>query len=162
MADSTISCVLLNPTNTSIKSCRVTYGHCDQEQDQNVEGVSSADLPNNNIITVKVPRGSYCYTATASTDDFIVAVEGSIQSKVFKILILYLIIIIILYYWYTILAIGDTSEAATNVNAIVGGVVGGGLFILALIMVPIIVIIVLKLKGQKRKSNGNTSVVFII
>ena len=40
-ADSTITCVSLNPTNISIKSCRVTYGLCSQEQTQTVEGVSS-------------------------------------------------------------------------------------------------------------------------
>ena len=81
--DSTISCII-NLTNISIKSCRVTYGYCDQEQTQSIEGVSSANLSNNNIITLKVPRGPYCYTAIASTDNFIVAVEGTIESKLYQ------------------------------------------------------------------------------
>lgn len=78
-ADSTISCVSLNPTNTSIKSCRVTYGPCGQEQTQTVERVSSIELPSN--ITLIIPHGSYCYTVTASSDTFTIAVEGTIKSK---------------------------------------------------------------------------------
>ena len=78
-ADSTISCAFLNPTDTSIKLCRVIYGPCGEEQTRSVEGFSSIELPNN--ITLIVPRGSYCYTATANTDNFTVAVQGMIQSK---------------------------------------------------------------------------------
>ena len=77
-ADSTISCVFLNPMNTSIKSCRVTYGPCDQEQTETVEN-SSTELSSN--ITLRIPRGSYCYTVTASSDTFTIAVEGTIKSK---------------------------------------------------------------------------------
>ena len=80
-ADSTISCVSLNPTNTLIKSYRVTYGPCGQEQTQTVEGVSSIELLSE--ITLRIPRGSYCYTVTASSGNFTIAVEGTllIQSK---------------------------------------------------------------------------------
>ena len=86
-ADFTITCVSLNPTNTSIKSCRVTYGPCDQQQTQTVEGVSSIELPSD--ITLMIPRGSYCYTVTASSDNFMIAVEGTSNSL--KILILLII-----------------------------------------------------------------------
>ena len=79
-ADSTISCTFLNPMDTSIKSCRVTYGPCGQEPTQSVQKFSSVELPNNIALTI-MPRGTYCYTVTASNDNFTVSIEGMIQSK---------------------------------------------------------------------------------
>ena len=79
-ADSTISCTFLKPMDTSIKSCRVTYGQCGQRQTQTDEKFSTVALPNNITLSV-MPGSSYCYTVTASNGNFTASVEGRIQSK---------------------------------------------------------------------------------
>ena len=80
--DSTISCTFLNQMDTSIKSCSITYGPCGQNRTQRVEERSSLALPNNVTLMITLhASGSYCYTVTASNDNFTIAVEGQLQSK---------------------------------------------------------------------------------
>ena len=83
-SDSTISCAFLNQTDTSIKSCSVTYGSCNQQQSQTtVSGMSTVASPNNVTLSIE-PQGSFCYTVSASNRDLTVAVDGKIsitQSK---------------------------------------------------------------------------------
>ena len=83
-SDSTISCAFLNQTDTSIKSCSVNYGPCGQQQSQTtVSGMSTVASPNTVTLSIK-PRGTFCYTVSASNRDFTIEIDGRIsitQSK---------------------------------------------------------------------------------
>lgn len=65
-----------NLTDTSIKSCTVMYGQCDQEPDKNVTGTSTVESPN--LVVLQLGGGTQleCYTVTASSDTFTIIVES--------------------------------------------------------------------------------------
>lgn len=76
-ARSTIICRFLNETDTSVKSCTVMYGQCDQQLVKTAPGRSTIEAPN--YIELRVdPAWSTldCYIVTASSDTFIVMVEA--------------------------------------------------------------------------------------
>lgn len=78
-----IICTFLNESDTSVKSCTVTYGQC---QD-GVQPMQESRTANASIIRVPVNRGGVqCYNVTAGNDVFSVVVEGIIaeNSRLFK------------------------------------------------------------------------------
>lgn len=73
-ATSTITCTFLNQSDTSLKSCSIRYGSCDQQQRKTVQENSSSSK-----ITLSLKsQNSFCYTAIARNSTFAVAVQGSI------------------------------------------------------------------------------------
>ena len=73
--ESTISCEFLNQSDTSEKSCCITYGLCDQ----NLPQISlECNEHKFRSVTDSVSSGQlYCYTAIASNNTHIVIVEGN-------------------------------------------------------------------------------------
>lgn len=73
----TISCVFLNQSDTSEKTCCISYQLCDQSGPQN-NPVCTKDFSHNIQLEVSGPSGQvYCYTITASNDTYTAKVEGS-------------------------------------------------------------------------------------
>ena len=73
-ATSIITCTFLNQSDTSLKSCIIRYGSCDQQQRKTVQGNSSSSK-----ITLSLEsQNSFRYTAIARNGTFAVAVQGSI------------------------------------------------------------------------------------
>ena len=80
---STITCRFLDETDTSVKSCNVTYGQCGQESRQ-LGNYSTMGAPNIVYIKLPVDSGSLeCYNVTASSDVFTVIIQamGSGEEK---------------------------------------------------------------------------------
>ena len=74
-----ISCVFLNQSDTSKKTCCVTHQLCDQRGPPNDE-VCNKDFP----YSIKLDMSGYsdqmyCYIATASNGTYTVKVEGSFE-----------------------------------------------------------------------------------
>ena len=77
-----ISCVFLNPSDTSEKSCCVTYGLCNQEMPQN----QSLECKEHRLRIVSdsiISDQQYCYSAIASNTTYIVKMEGSFTAGTF-------------------------------------------------------------------------------
>ena len=83
-SESTISCIFLNPSDTSEKICCVVYQLCDQEFEE-TENIQEC---NNNLpysIELDVSGNSsrmYCYSVTASNDTYTVKVEGNFTTGI--------------------------------------------------------------------------------
>jgi hypothetical protein len=76
-SESAISCIFLNPLDTSEKTCCVTHGRCDKNGPKRVQKCR-IDPPYN--IPLEISDHSiqrYCYTVTASNDSHTVKVEGA-------------------------------------------------------------------------------------
>ena len=76
---STITCRFLNETDTSVKSCNVTYGQCGKEliQPRQLGNHSTMGAPN--IVYIKFPVDAAsleCYNVTASSDVFTVIIQA--------------------------------------------------------------------------------------
>jgi hypothetical protein len=71
---STITCTFLNQLDTSLKSCSVRYGLCDQQQIKTAQENSSSSK----IILSLESQNSFCYTVIARNSTFAVAVQGSV------------------------------------------------------------------------------------
>lgn len=77
---STISCVFLNPSDTSEKTCCIILRPCDQKEfndDQN-EHCSKTSSYNIQIDASGHSNKNYCYTVSARNDTYTAKVEGSI------------------------------------------------------------------------------------
>ena len=75
---STITCRFLDESDTSVKSCNVTYGRCGQEltQPRQLGNFSTMEAPNTVYIKLPVNSNSLdCYNVTASSDVFTVIVQ---------------------------------------------------------------------------------------
>ena len=76
---STITCTFLDETDTSVKSCNVTYGRSGQElvQPGQLGNYSTMETPN--IVYIKLPVDAAsleCYYVTASSDVFTVIIQA--------------------------------------------------------------------------------------
>ena len=81
--ESTISCVFQNQSDTSEKSCCITYGLCDQERLRN----ALADCNNYYSLELDLSgtsRQRYCYIVTASNDTYTVKVEGTFTTGLYN------------------------------------------------------------------------------
>ena len=80
--ESTVSCVFLNQSDTSEKTCCVTHRLCDQKILENTLRCNK-DSTYNNVIELEVYFGhlstsqKYCYAVIASNDTYTVKVEGT-------------------------------------------------------------------------------------
>jgi hypothetical protein len=74
-----ISCVFLNQSDTSEKTCCVTYGSCDQREPGSTPAYNcSRDSPYNiQLEAADHSSQRYCYIVTASNDTHSVKVEGT-------------------------------------------------------------------------------------
>ena len=69
-----ITCTFLDQQDTSIKSCTVTYGLCNEELVNTVQRNSTEETPNR--ISLQVNGNTFeCYTVTASSATSSVIVE---------------------------------------------------------------------------------------
>ena len=77
--NSSISCIFLNKSDTSNKSCGVMYGQCNELNDDNTEyGIKDTIL----VMLKNIdPSQSYCYKVTASSGIDTITVEGEIAGK---------------------------------------------------------------------------------
>lgn len=93
-SESTISCIFLNPSDTSEKTCCVTHGKCDKNGPENVQECKT-NSPYS--IQLEVPGHSnqrYCYTVTASNDTYTVKVEGTftlgiVETKIMSFILMH-------------------------------------------------------------------------
>ena len=77
---STISCIFLNQSDTSKKTCCVTYRRCDQKKPGNTPITNCSRDSSYNIhleVADYSSQNYYCYTVTASNDTHTVKVEGT-------------------------------------------------------------------------------------
>ena len=75
---SVISCIFLNPSDTSEKTCCVNHGRCDEKVPESVQECKT-DPPYSiplKILSVSASQ-RYCYIVTASNDIHTVKVEGT-------------------------------------------------------------------------------------
>ena len=72
---SSISCVFLNQSDASEKTCCVTYGPCDQPHRRS--GQACSKDTSYNIQLEVADQSRYCYTVTASNKSHTVKVEGT-------------------------------------------------------------------------------------
>ncbi len=74
---SSISCVFLNRSDTSEKTCCVTFRPCDQREPGNTQ-ICNDTRDSSYVIHLKVDgHSSNCYTVTASNDTYSMKVEGA-------------------------------------------------------------------------------------
>ena len=76
---SSITCRFLDETDTSIKSCSVTYGQCSQVPGQVGQLGNSSTMETPNVVYIKIPVSGddlKCYNVTASSDVFTVIVQA--------------------------------------------------------------------------------------
>ena len=74
---SAIICRFLNQTDTSVKSCTVMYGPCDQQSVKTTQGKTTLEAPNYIELHVDFTGGSLdCYVVTASSGTSSVVVEA--------------------------------------------------------------------------------------
>ena len=79
--ESTISCIFLNTSDTSEKSCCITYGLCDKEMPQN-QSLECNEHGSRIISDLVISGQQYCYTALASNGTYVVKVEGSFTAGI--------------------------------------------------------------------------------
>jgi hypothetical protein len=73
---STVECRFINQSDTSIKRCSLEYGQCGQTLEYvSHEKNSTEKFPNNIVLNVDAAK-LYCYVVTASSNTYIVKVEG--------------------------------------------------------------------------------------
>ena len=76
-----IVCTFLNATDTSVKSCTVTYGSCDQELDnRRISENSTVDRPNDIEIRLDpsiADLDCFMYVVRASNVTYTIIVEGT-------------------------------------------------------------------------------------
>ena len=73
-SESTISCVFLNQSDNSEKTCCVTYNLCDLTGTQKCNKISPYNIK---LELSGHSSETYCYTVTASNDNYTVKVEGT-------------------------------------------------------------------------------------
>jgi hypothetical protein len=76
---SIISCVFLNPSDTSEKTCCVIYQLCDQERidSEMAPGCNKSVLQEIELKVFVNSSETYCYTVTASNDTYIIKVDAN-------------------------------------------------------------------------------------
>lgn len=91
MTTSTIVCLFLNQTDTSIKSCTISYGQCGEVPAYTSWKNSTVESPN--LIALAVDYGSLdCYEVTARSGTTIVIVEGKrVAGEYINIIIIHVI-----------------------------------------------------------------------
>ena len=75
--ESTISCIFLNPYDTSEKTCCVTHEGCDKNGPENVQECKTDPPYNIQLEVSDCSSQRYCYTVTASNGTYAVKVEGT-------------------------------------------------------------------------------------
>ena len=75
----TINCTFLTGMSASEKHCSVVYGPCSQTPTQSVEGSVNGSTNSILLILRFNLQSDYCYTVSASNDDFAVQVEGIVK-----------------------------------------------------------------------------------
>ena len=77
-SESAISCIFLDPLDTSEKNCCVTHGICDEKAENAMVQECKIDPPYNIPLEISdLSSKRYCYTVTASNDNHTVRVEGT-------------------------------------------------------------------------------------
>ena len=97
-SESSISCIFLNQSDTSEKTCCITHRLCDQMGPESNVQVCSRNSPYS--IQLKVSDHSsqhYCYTVTASNNTHTVKVEGTFTIGIYINVSGFIKIIIIIF-----------------------------------------------------------------
>ena len=150
---STIICRFLNQTDTSVKSCAVMYGQCDQELVGSQQGKSTMEAPN--YIELRVdPAGSGldCYVVTASSEVFSVMVEARSRKEPgsAKLYDFFMQVIKILIFYA-----GITSDPGIVVVAIIVPIV---ILSLGIVVVSIVIYIIVRKKRSKGKLHPSSNI----
>ena len=140
-----VSCIFLNKSDTSNKTCSVRYGQCDEKFDDfaHEQETSSNDTIHVDLMLHEITE-QYCYIVTASNDTVTFIVEGRIVGEQQNLL-----------YIDQCIAINKLigSGSGNNTSSIVLGVVIPVFILLILVLLSIIIFIV-----AHSRTRGNTVV----
>ena len=81
----TINCTFLTGMSSSEKQCSVVYGPCSQTPTQSDQGSVNGSTNLILLILRFNQQSDYCYTVSASNDDFAVQVEGIVKIGIFTL-----------------------------------------------------------------------------